>query len=547
MKKNITINLFGALYAIDEDAYELLKQYQDNMRRYFSRKEGGEEIADDIEHRVAELLAELKASGVAAITIEHVEEIIGRIGNPEQMDDEQEEEKTETVHEKTADGLGKRLYRDPDDVVLGGVMSGIAHYFGTADPVWWRLAMVLLGIFSTGLALVGYIVLWLVMPVAQTPEDRLRMHGQPVNTQTLNEEMMRSVNKARETIASPENRRRAGGSLGQGLRIFVKVVAVLFLAWLCFLFLSILVPLIAVIFGVTLGTAEWSYMMADEEVLQVWQNLPGLTWQVCAIAIAGLLIVGLPAFVLIRRLVSPRRSASSLAYRITLIIAWVLSIALAIGLSVNLAIRYELAEEKATAEKYTRGGVRLTRESWNYIDRGHWEVKQLKGCGTHVVDWENDLVTGNSRQYFNFNASSHGRDNMEIDLCRSVEAEPGEYRLEGLGLADAAGANIYFMQNDTTKIVGEIPVTYQRSANNLRDIPWSKARTISLFEAVTDSAAWDSIARSPRLQNYIESKPFRHNGGRLTYGFHLLSGYTFQPWMGTRVVMIDLRPVRLGD
>ncbi len=62
-----------------------------------------------------------------------------------------------------------------------------------------------------------------------------------------------------------------------------------------------------------------------------------------------------------------------------------------------------------------------------------------------------------------------------------------------------------------------------------------------------DSATWDSIARSPRLQNYIEAKPFRHNGGRLTYGFNLLSGYTLQPWMGTRVVMIDLRPVRLGD
>ena len=80
MKKNITINLFGSLYAIDEDAYELLNQYQNNMRRYFSRKEGGEEIAEDIERRIAELFDELKASGVEAITIEHVRDIISRIG-----------------------------------------------------------------------------------------------------------------------------------------------------------------------------------------------------------------------------------------------------------------------------------------------------------------------------------------------------------------------------------------------------------------------------------------------------------------------------------
>ena len=81
MKKNITINLFGSLYAIDEDAYELLNQYQNNMRRYFSRKEGGEEIAEDIERRIAELFDELKASGVEAITIEHVRDIISSCGS----------------------------------------------------------------------------------------------------------------------------------------------------------------------------------------------------------------------------------------------------------------------------------------------------------------------------------------------------------------------------------------------------------------------------------------------------------------------------------
>ena len=72
MKKNITINLCGRLYQIDEDAYELLSHYTETLRNYFLKQEGGKEIADDIEERVAELLDDLKAQGTEAITIEHV-------------------------------------------------------------------------------------------------------------------------------------------------------------------------------------------------------------------------------------------------------------------------------------------------------------------------------------------------------------------------------------------------------------------------------------------------------------------------------------------
>ena len=82
MKKNISVNIFGTLYPIDEDAYDLLLKYNENMRRYYSRMEDGEEIADDIEHRVAELLSELRSQGVMAITIDHVKQIIERIGDP---------------------------------------------------------------------------------------------------------------------------------------------------------------------------------------------------------------------------------------------------------------------------------------------------------------------------------------------------------------------------------------------------------------------------------------------------------------------------------
>ena len=79
MKKNITINLCGRLFQIDEDAYELLQQYINSLRSSFGKQEGGDEIVDDIENRIAELFDELRQQGIEAITIEHVKEIISTI------------------------------------------------------------------------------------------------------------------------------------------------------------------------------------------------------------------------------------------------------------------------------------------------------------------------------------------------------------------------------------------------------------------------------------------------------------------------------------
>lgn len=147
MKKNITVNLFGTLYAIDDDACKLLEQYLDNMRSYFSKREGGDEITDDIEHRVAELFSELKTNGVEAISIEHVRDIIQRIGNPEQMDEStatNESDAQQSAHATpppapdaatTSHKSSRKLYRDPQDQLLGGVMSGLCQYFGGTDPL----------------------------------------------------------------------------------------------------------------------------------------------------------------------------------------------------------------------------------------------------------------------------------------------------------------------------------------------------------------------------------------------------------------------------
>ena len=156
MKKNITINLCGRLFQIDEDAYELLQQYIESLRQSFGREEGGEEIVNDIEARIAELFDELRQQGVEAITIEHVKDIITRIGKPEELTGEEEKQENsghkydsfrsaaqgirDNVRARTA---GKRLYRNPNDKMVAGVLSGIAAYTGS-DVTWWRIGYALL-------------------------------------------------------------------------------------------------------------------------------------------------------------------------------------------------------------------------------------------------------------------------------------------------------------------------------------------------------------------------------------------------------------------
>ncbi len=150
MKKTLTVNLGGTVYHIDEDAYKLLDTYLSNLRIHFRREEGAEEIVHDMELRISELFTDRLNGGKQVITIEDVEEIIAQVGKPEDLGDEAgsgEESskgtKTGNTYSQTAKGP-RRLFRDSDNKVLGGVASGLAAYFGW-DPTWVRIVFLILG------------------------------------------------------------------------------------------------------------------------------------------------------------------------------------------------------------------------------------------------------------------------------------------------------------------------------------------------------------------------------------------------------------------
>lgn len=91
MKKTLTVNLGGTVFHIDEDAYRLLDNYLCNLKLHFRRQAGADEIVNDIELRISELFLEKLTAGSQVITITDVEEVINRMGKPEEMETGTEE------------------------------------------------------------------------------------------------------------------------------------------------------------------------------------------------------------------------------------------------------------------------------------------------------------------------------------------------------------------------------------------------------------------------------------------------------------------------
>ncbi|MBQ6745775.1 MAG: PspC domain-containing protein [Bacteroidaceae bacterium] len=358
MKKNININMFGVIYAIDEDAYDLLKKYLENMRSYYSRRSGGEEIANDVESRVAELFADLKAQGVEAITIEHVEDIIKRIGDPQQMDEEADVKSERVMDggyaEAVDDKSVRKLYRDPDDKILGGVISGLCHYLGIEDPVIARLIFLLLVFFSHAILVVVYAVCWALIPEAKTAEERLQMKGKRVTPNAINEELMQGVDRAKKFVNDPENQRKASGCLAT----FVKVCFFSFLGFLTLICGSILLCVLVALF-VSLGATMFGIggtmigLGIDPDFVNMLNTVP--TWVQWTFAGATILVLAIPLFMLLHKLLSKPEKSMSTGAVVTMIIVWILALGVAISTLVPIAASF--AEKEYNFHKHYRAEV----------------------------------------------------------------------------------------------------------------------------------------------------------------------------------------------
>ena len=203
MNKIFNINLGGYPFTIDDDAYQVLKSYLNTINRHFSSSEGCDEIIADTEARIAELFnQELK--GQPIVSMREVDKVIAVMGKPEDFGAEEDNGETEA---STSEGTswqefrtGKRLFRDPDEKVIGGVCAGLSAYFGIHEPVWLRIAFAV-GFFAGGLAIPLYLILWAAIPEAKTSGDKLSMKGEKINVHNIAKKVEEEFNNLSNTIS----------------------------------------------------------------------------------------------------------------------------------------------------------------------------------------------------------------------------------------------------------------------------------------------------------------------------------------------------------
>jgi phage shock protein PspC (stress-responsive transcriptional regulator) len=238
MNQTVTVNISGLVFYIEVGAYEQLNNYLETIKHYFRNEAGKDEIIADIETRIAELFKEELNEGKEVVTQAHVDKVIAIMGEPEAYIDE-DADTEEPKQESKRKYSGKKLYRDEDDNVLGGVCSGIAHYFGV-DRIWFRIAF-LIAFFGYGTGLLLYLILWIIIPAAKTTAEKLEMKGEPINVDSIGNAIKSEFNSFKKKV----NNKKVEGAGQRILQFFYQIAD--FLVKLITFLLRFIVKAIAVI------------------------------------------------------------------------------------------------------------------------------------------------------------------------------------------------------------------------------------------------------------------------------------------------------------
>ncbi|HHJ10046.1 MAG TPA: PspC domain-containing protein [Bacteroidetes bacterium] len=200
MKKTITINLGGMVFHIDEDAYQMLHEYLQAVGKHYAEEGASSEILEDIEARMAELFRERITNSGQVITRALTEEIIGIMGYPEDFMEEPSPRESHRIHRTRY----RRIYRDPDNRILGGVCGGLGAYFNV-DPLVFRILFIAITLVG-GAGVLIYLILWIVVPEARTIVQKLEMRGEAVNVSNIGKKVKEEFDQVKENMKNVKNK-----------------------------------------------------------------------------------------------------------------------------------------------------------------------------------------------------------------------------------------------------------------------------------------------------------------------------------------------------
>lgn len=351
MKKTLTVNLGGTVFHIDEDAYQLLDKYLSNLRIHFRKEEGSEEIMDDFEMRISELLTERVRLGYEVITIQQVEEVIKRMGKPEEIfEDEEkgrphEETSTHNTQETRTQTVKKRFMRDPDNRILGGVAGGFAAYMDW-DPTPVRIGLFLL-MFFYGITIPIYFLLWIIVPMARTATEKLQMRGESITIENIGKTVTDGFEKVSSHVNDYINSDKPRSTfqkiadafveiLGFVLKALLILIGIVTLPPLIFALFIVIIVIIAVLLGGGFGLLHGLFPFAD------WGVFASLPQSALIIGtVSAILTIGIPLLLIVFAIGSQFFNMKPL----TPSMRWVLVILFVVAFLINIfyASKYGLA------------------------------------------------------------------------------------------------------------------------------------------------------------------------------------------------------------
>jgi len=265
MEKIIHATIGGVSFQLEENAHRKLSTYLAEIRHHLSGRKDTAEIAEDIETRVAEILIELNGNSVKPISEAIVAAVIERIGQPDQIDVGGEQAGQEKAPPQ--DRYTRRLYRNPNNSVFAGVCSGLGTYFNT-DPILFRVAflvMFFVSVFShhwgNGVAILLYLILWIIVPKAKTHRQLMEMNGKPFHLSSVKNSVAQEFKDASSSMKA----RTGHGGFMENLGIFLGEVLMIG-AMILKVFLKIVFAIFSLVFitlGVSLVMLLFLLMFAD--------------------------------------------------------------------------------------------------------------------------------------------------------------------------------------------------------------------------------------------------------------------------------------------
>ena len=374
MKKTLTIQLGRSIYPIDEDAYALLEQYLKDYQAHFNLGEADEKMRQ-LEVRIAEFFSAKRDEGVLVVSFQEMEEVIQKLHESVVDEEAKESQSTDDYEEidaeectaqpsadepsdeaksgtadqearatekethsagdnsQTADGdarfaedaespytapATKKLYRNPRDKMVGGVLSGFAAYMGW-EVTAVRLVMVLLAFMYLHFFTIVYVIAWLLIPMAP---DHVHLGGErrAAGCEGVEEDISMKSASANPTF----------------LQSFCHGLAWIF-AWL-FKFLLVILGLSCLVIAPLLGIwlmalilGSMGFMVAVPTF--IYTLLPSLSYLSInpvggtLLSIAAVFIIGIP-LVALGYAVMHRKNGKeewSASVRLTLLILWIIA------------------------------------------------------------------------------------------------------------------------------------------------------------------------------------------------------------------------------